>query len=77
MAIDKELIETTMIKLSNKLEKVKEESRELNKLISTLHLIRAEKPIDPITDEVMSADRVKEVFNSIAKKASKYTSGNK
>lgn len=80
MAVDKELIEKTMGKLGKKLDALRTEERELQKLINNLQLIRGigdEQPKDPITDEPMSEERIKEIFNSVAKKGSKYIGGNK
>ena len=77
MAVDSELIEKTLLKLSKKLEDIRVEERVVQKLVNTLYLIASDKPKDPITDDVMSEARVKEIFNSVVKKAPQYIGGKK
>ncbi len=77
MAVDSELIEKTLLKLNKKLEGIRVEERDVQRLVTTLYLIRGDNPKDPITDDIMNEDRIKEVFNSVAKKASKYIGGKK
>ena len=77
MAVDSELIEKTLLKLSKKLEDIRVEERVVQKLVNTLYLIASDKPKDPITDDAMSEARIKEIFNSVVKKAPQYIGGKK
>jgi hypothetical protein len=80
MAIDEDLIVETINKLYTKLNSIKNDEREINKAIVNLSSIRdrpnGEKPTDSQTGEEMTEERRKEIFNAMAKIASKYIGGN-
>ena len=77
MAIDQDLIDDTIKKLTVKQNEMKETGRDLQKLLNNLYLIRGDKPKDPVTEEEMSPTRIKEIFNSTVKKGAKYLGDNK
>lgn len=77
MAIDQDLIDDTIKKLTVKQNETKDTGREIQKLINNLYLIRGDKPKDPVTEEEMSPTRIKEIFNSTVKKGAKYLGDNK
>jgi len=77
MAIDQDLIDDTIKKLTIKQNKTKDTGREIQKLLNNLYLIRGDKPKDPVTEEEMSPTRIKEIFNSTVKKGMKYLGDNK
>ena len=78
MAIDQALIEKTLLQLGKKASEMRNEGAEIQKLISNLQLIQTRgdiSPKDPLTDEPMTDERIKEIFNSVAKRGAKYIGG--
>lgn len=78
MAVDQELIEKTLLQLGKKATEIRNEEREIQKLVSNLTLIQKRgdiSPKDPLTDEDMSDERITEIFNSVAKRGKKYIGG--